>query len=45
MAVSGGLAWACRFDTHNEVRFAVNTLSGGLLLTIYAKRSESVREP
>jgi hypothetical protein len=32
------------FDTHNEFRFAVAALSGKLLLTIYAKRRESVRE-
>jgi hypothetical protein len=31
------------FDTHNDLRFAVEALSGGLPLTIYAERWKSVR--
>ena len=30
-------------DTHNDLRSAVETLSGGLLFTIYAKRYQTVR--
>ena len=37
------LAWSCLFDTHNDVRLAVDALSGGLLDTIYAKTRRSVR--
>jgi len=35
----------CRLllDTHNEFRFAVTALSGGLLITIYARSWQSVR--
>ena len=43
IAIVGGLAWSCLIDTHNEVRFAVGTLSGRLLDTIYAEFWESVR--
>ena len=39
----GDLAWSCLFDTHNDLRLAVNALSGGFLNTIYAKFWESVR--
>jgi hypothetical protein len=28
----GGFAWSCRFDTHNDLRLAVDALSGGLFL-------------
>jgi hypothetical protein len=40
---SGGFAWSCHFDTHNDLRLAVDPLSGGLLDTIYAESRESVR--
>ena len=39
----GGLAWSCLFHTHNDLRLAVNALSGGLLDTIYADGRKSVR--
>jgi hypothetical protein len=31
------------FDTHNDLRFAADALSGGLLVTIYAEGRRSVR--
>ena len=34
---------ACLFDTHNDLRLAVDALSGGSLITIYAGCAESVR--
>ena len=42
-AGDGGFAWSCRIDTHNDLRLAVDPLSGGLLHTIYAESWESVR--
>ena len=39
----GGLAWSCLFDTHNDLRLAVDRLSGALLDTIYAEGWKSVR--
>jgi hypothetical protein len=39
----GGLAWACLSDTHNEVRLAVDPLSGEFPITIYAGKRKSVR--
>jgi hypothetical protein len=41
--VSGGFAWSCLFDTHNDLRLAVDRLSGALLDTIYAEGWKSVR--
>src|ERR1039457_6757788 len=39
----GGFAWSCLSDTHNDLRLAVDALSGGLLDTIYAECGQSVR--
>jgi hypothetical protein len=37
------IAWTCRFDTHNDLRSAVDALSGTLLNTIYAEGWKNVR--
>src|SRR5579862_8763069 len=40
---ASAVAWSCLFDTHNDLRLAVDALSGGLLITIYAERRRNVR--
>src|SRR5208283_4426800 len=42
--VCGWIAWVVSFDTHNDLRLAVDALSGGRSATIYAGNQRGVRQ-
>jgi hypothetical protein len=43
LGAAGGFAWVVSFDTHNDLRLAVDALSGGRSDTIYAEFCTVVR--